>query len=102
MNTETEQAIAKAVNASDIFSHSEGERDWIVVKGITVTDTEGYAWIKSTMAQLKQQGWSCTAHSVGSRYVPHAHHESRVWAERGTGPLTCHERHMIATCSGRD
>lgn len=102
MNTETEQTIAKAVNASDIYSHSEDSRDWIVVKGITTTDTEGYAWIKSTMAHLRQLGWKCTANSVGSRFVPDYHHEAAVWAERGTGPLTSHEAHMIATCTGND
>lgn len=94
--------IAAAVKASDIIAHVEGDREWITVVGITTTDTEGYAWIKSTMAHLKKEGWACTAHSVGSRFVPDYHHESRVWAERGKGPRTAYENHMISTCTGRD
>lgn len=94
--------IAAAVKASDIIAHVEGDREWITVVGITTTDTEGYAWIKSTMAHLKKEGWACTAHSVGSRFVPDYHHESRVWAERGHGPRTAYENHMISTCTGRD
>lgn len=61
---------------------------------------------RQIVADLQAQGWHITGYSEGSRFEQRGADftgmQIEVDAQRGKGPRTAYENHMIATCTGRD
>ena len=99
----TKQIITEALDADSVSYSQEGDREFVSVSVNTNSDQSALDFLNGARAYLRSCGWQVTAFSNGFRWNDGVRYATAgVDAMRGTGPLTQHERHMIATCTGND
>ena len=90
------------LTGGSVHVRPENGREFASITRKLETEEKATEWLRNVCRLLRALGWEVTATSNGSRFTPGFHHQASIDIQRGTGPLTQHERHMIATCTGRD